>query len=181
LRRAGRETRIGSEMPIMGILMPIMGKMQWCCARITAIHKRGGLGGEADRRVIRLTIRMGGDSKQWPRAKPEASRRYPHMSRIWLRLSDSNQPTADYLSAKAMSLKPSANLYERYRCPPAIIRHAVWLYYRCNLSHRDIEDLLAERGIEELRIRSTVVQQIRSVVFETAQAQTPRVRRHVFH
>jgi putative transposase len=31
--------------------------------------------------------------------------------------------------------------------PPDIISYAVWLYYRFNLSHRDIEDLLAERGI----------------------------------
>ncbi len=29
-----------------------------------------------------------------------------------------------------------------------IIQYAVWLYHRFNLSHRDIEDLLAERGIE---------------------------------
>ncbi|MFT5928044.1 MAG: hypothetical protein ACI805_001161 [Candidatus Azotimanducaceae bacterium] len=33
------------------------------------------------------------------------------------------------------------------RPPPDIISYAVWLYYRLNLSHRDIEDLLAERGI----------------------------------
>jgi putative transposase len=38
------------------------------------------------------------------------------------------------------------NPYKRYRFPPAII-HAVWLYCRFNLSHRDIEDLLAKRGI----------------------------------
>ncbi len=38
-------------------------------------------------------------------------------------------------------------IYKRYRFPPAIIQYAVWLYYRFNLSHRDIEDLLAERGI----------------------------------
>ena len=31
--------------------------------------------------------------------------------------------------------------------PADIISYAVWLYYRFNLSHRDIEDLLAERGI----------------------------------
>jgi putative transposase len=31
--------------------------------------------------------------------------------------------------------------------PPNIISYAVWLYFRFNLSHRDIEDLLAERGI----------------------------------
>jgi putative transposase len=37
--------------------------------------------------------------------------------------------------------------YKRHRFPPDIISYAVWLYYRFNLSHRDIEDLLAERGI----------------------------------
>lgn len=40
------------------------------------------------------------------------------------------------------------NTYKRHRFPPDIISHAVWLYYRFNLSHRDIEDLLSERGIE---------------------------------
>ncbi len=40
-----------------------------------------------------------------------------------------------------------SNQYKRYRFPPEIIQHAVWFYYRFNLSHRDIEDLLAERGI----------------------------------
>ena len=39
------------------------------------------------------------------------------------------------------------NTYKRHRFPPDIISYTVWLYYRFNLSHRDIEDLLAERGI----------------------------------
>ena len=39
------------------------------------------------------------------------------------------------------------NTYKRHRCPPDIISYAVWLYYRFNRSQRDIEDLLAERGI----------------------------------
>ena len=39
------------------------------------------------------------------------------------------------------------NTYKRHRFPPDIISYGVWLYYRFNLSHRDIEDLLAERGI----------------------------------
>ena len=39
------------------------------------------------------------------------------------------------------------NQYKRYRFPPEIIQYAVWVYYRFNLSHLDIEDLLAERGI----------------------------------
>ena len=41
----------------------------------------------------------------------------------------------------------SPNIYKRYRFPSDIIQHAVWLYYRFNFSHRDIEELLAERGI----------------------------------
>jgi transposase-like protein len=32
--------------------------------------------------------------------------------------------------------------YKRHRHPPDIIQYAVWLYFRFNLSHRDIEDLL---------------------------------------
>ena len=39
------------------------------------------------------------------------------------------------------------NIYKRQRFPPDIISYAVWLYHRFNLSHRDIEDLLAERRI----------------------------------
>lgn len=38
--------------------------------------------------------------------------------------------------------------YRRHRFPPSIIQYAVWLYYRFTLSYRDIEDLLAERGID---------------------------------
>ena len=38
-------------------------------------------------------------------------------------------------------------MYKRHSFPPEIIQYAVWLYHRFNLSHRDIEDLLAERGI----------------------------------
>ena len=34
-----------------------------------------------------------------------------------------------------------------YRFPPEIISHAVWLYHRFCLSFRDVEDLLAERGV----------------------------------
>ena len=39
------------------------------------------------------------------------------------------------------------NTYKRHRFPPDIISYDIWLYYRFNLSHRDIEDLLAKRGI----------------------------------
>ncbi len=36
---------------------------------------------------------------------------------------------------------------KRHRFPPAIIGHAVWLYFRFALSYRDVEELLAERGV----------------------------------
>ena len=38
--------------------------------------------------------------------------------------------------------------YKRHRFPPDVIRHAVWLYFRFTLSLRDVEELLAQRGIE---------------------------------
>jgi len=38
--------------------------------------------------------------------------------------------------------------FKRHRFPPDIIRRAVWLYARFTLSFRDIEDLLAERGLD---------------------------------
>ncbi len=38
--------------------------------------------------------------------------------------------------------------YQGYRFPPEIISYAVWLYYRFSLSFRDVEDLLAQRGVE---------------------------------
>ena len=37
--------------------------------------------------------------------------------------------------------------YRGYRFPPDINHHGVWLYHRFGLSLRDVEDLLAERGI----------------------------------
>src|ERR1700758_2083484 len=38
--------------------------------------------------------------------------------------------------------------FARHQFPPAVIRHAVWLYLRFTLSYRDVEDLLAERGLD---------------------------------
>ena len=38
--------------------------------------------------------------------------------------------------------------FARHQFPPEIIRHAVWLYVRFTLSYRDVEDLLAERGLD---------------------------------
>ena len=41
--------------------------------------------------------------------------------------------------------------FKRHRFPPDVIRYAVWLYYRFTMSLRDVEDLLAERGIDVTR------------------------------
>lgn len=38
--------------------------------------------------------------------------------------------------------------YMRHRFPPEIIAHAVWLYCRFNMSFREVEELLLERGTE---------------------------------
>ncbi len=38
-------------------------------------------------------------------------------------------------------------LYRRHRFPPSVISHCVWLYYRFSLSYRDIELMMAERGL----------------------------------
>ena len=38
-------------------------------------------------------------------------------------------------------------LYRRHRFPPSVISHCVWLYYRLSLSYRDIELMMAERGL----------------------------------
>ena len=38
--------------------------------------------------------------------------------------------------------------YRRHRFPAEVIQHAVWLYFRFPLSFRDVEDLLAQRGVD---------------------------------
>jgi hypothetical protein len=38
--------------------------------------------------------------------------------------------------------------YRRYRFSPTVIQHAVWLYLRFTLSYRNIEELLAQRGLD---------------------------------
>ncbi len=44
-------------------------------------------------------------------------------------------------------LTRTTRLYKNHRFPPAIISHAVWLYHRFSLSFREVEELLAERGV----------------------------------
>ncbi len=44
-------------------------------------------------------------------------------------------------------MKSTRSRYHGHRYPAEIISHAVWLYYRFGLSLRDVEDLLAKRGV----------------------------------
>jgi putative transposase len=56
-----------------------------------------------------------------------------------------------------MKINTPAPNYKGFRFPPAIISHAVWLYFRFSLSFRDVEELLEQRGIviiyETVRMR----------------------------
>src|SRR5450631_640688 len=46
-----------------------------------------------------------------------------------------------------MKTNTTAPNYKGFRFPPEIISHAVWLSFRFSLSFRDVEELLAQRGI----------------------------------
>jgi putative transposase len=46
-----------------------------------------------------------------------------------------------------MNPPPTPNLYKRHRFPAEIISHSVWLYFRFCLSYRDVEELMAKRGV----------------------------------
>ena len=56
--------------------------------------------------------------------------------------------------------------YRRHHFPPEIIQHAIWLYLRFTLSYRDVEELLAERGLDI------------SIVYERKPSPEPPPRTH---
>ena len=62
--------------------------------------------------------------------------------------------------------------YRRHRFPPVVIQHAVWLYLRFTLSYRDVEDLLAERGLD------VSYETVRSWVLKFGPVIARRLRRH---
>src|SRR6202158_305872 len=53
--------------------------------------------------------------------------------------------------------------YRRHRFPPALIQHAIWLYLRFTLSYRDVEEVLAERGLD---VSYEMVQMVRRWVLK---------------
>jgi putative transposase len=48
---------------------------------------------------------------------------------------------------QAGGMTPEPTTYPGYRFPAEVIHHAVWLYHVFSLSLRDVELILAERGI----------------------------------
>jgi putative transposase len=46
-----------------------------------------------------------------------------------------------------MNTPPTSYSYKHHRFPAQIISHCVWLYCRFCLSYRDVEELMAERGV----------------------------------
>jgi putative transposase len=56
-------------------------------------------------------------------------------------------PSSELPDWHSLAMNTVPHSYRRHRFPPEIISHAVWLYQRFCLSFRDVEDLLAERGI----------------------------------
>ncbi len=47
----------------------------------------------------------------------------------------------------ALAAAADRSPFRGYRFPPEVLAHAVWLYFRFHLSFRDVQDLLAERGL----------------------------------
>jgi putative transposase len=48
---------------------------------------------------------------------------------------------------RRMNILALANPYKRHRFPAEIMSHCVWLYFRFCLSYRDVEELMAARGV----------------------------------
>src|SRR4028118_1472168 len=46
-----------------------------------------------------------------------------------------------------MKINPATPTYKRHRFPVEIIAHTIWLYFRFSLSFRDVEELMAARGV----------------------------------
>jgi len=60
--------------------------------------------------------------------------------------------------------------YARHRFPSEIIQYAVWLYFRFSLSYRNVEDLLAERGVD------TSYESVRRWVMKFGRVYAQRIR-----
>jgi putative transposase len=70
-----------------------------------------------------------------------------------------------------MNTPPTSHPYKRHRFPAEIISHCVWPYFRFCLSYRDVEELMAERGI------SLTYEAVRSWCRKFGQAYANQLRR----
>ena len=71
-------------------------------------------------------------------ARANAAPRHCHVDRLW--------PKRKCLG-QAGGMTPDPTSYPGHRFPAEIIGHAVWLYHVFSLSLRDVELILADRGI----------------------------------
>ena len=62
------------------------------------------------------------------------------------------------------------SLYRGYRFPAEIISYCVWLYFRFSVSYRDIEELMAERGV------TVTYESIRAWCYKFGQGYAKRIR-----
>ena len=60
--------------------------------------------------------------------------------------------------------------FKRRRFPPEVIQHAVWLYFRFTLSIRDVEELLAQRGIKVGPLIAATLRRFRAEAHQTRAA-----------
>ena len=69
--------------------------------------------------------------------------------------------------------------FERHRFPPEIVRHAIWLYARFTLSFCDVEEMLAERGLDvSLETNRRWLRKFGSVIAANLRCTRPRPGDH---
>ena len=91
-----------------------------------------------------------------PPAKPGGNKRTVNIREIVIGLMyilgsgrhcHGNRVAVGVETGETGGMKPPSNPHYRHRFPAKIISHAVWLYHVFSLSFRDVELLLAQRGI----------------------------------
>jgi putative transposase len=101
-------------------------------------------------RLVGLVLPPGRNRQIHPRTIANRIRASPSRARFAIGV---RRGMAGFVTATVARLGSQSKMADDYLvCPPPvspeIIRHAVWLYVRFTLSYRDVEDLLAERGLD---------------------------------
>ena len=103
-------------------------------------------GEEAGVRVFVVDSEQRREYEQGQRAKAMEALR-EQLEALLKRVAAGKLKAPEKVAAAAARILDRESLYRRHHFPPEITSHAVWLYHRFTLSFRDVEDLLAERGI----------------------------------